>query len=361
MNNELPKTRAIKPKFSAEAFYNQALLMSQRLEQYKYKEKSNDLRSDYLRFIDDADDFLKLYKEMVLDVVDIIEYYENVRQEIKALGKIARQYAYKSRKFENEMMEKGIDILNPTDTVDKIDKELSEKAGELMERKERLDKVEEEIAITSDMLQKKKSEMEKALQTRYTLTDTMKQVLIEEKDKILDGIEQWGSVYTALSHDKTIRSKASTIFMYCQKYPEFGAAIEVSKQIFKEKIDGIMIERALEGTENPVFQKGEHLGDFKIKDNKLLLELMKAKVPEQYNKKSTENVKNQQINNMQIISFAGVDETKEGYTKDVGVVLDVDDTGKVQRILQEKKMKEFYEKKPGAILIEAEKVEDDEQ
>ena len=54
---------------------------------------------------------------------------------------------------------------------------------------------------------------------------------------------------------------------------------------------------------------------------------------------------------MNIISFANVDETKEGYTKDVGVVIDVDDTGKVQRVQQEKKMLEFYAKKDGAEII----------
>ena len=115
-----------------------------------------------------------------------------------------------------------------------------------------------------------------------------------------------------------------------------------------------MVERAIEGTENPVFGKGEHIGDYKIKNDKLFMELMKAKVPEEYNKKAVETVKNQQINNMNIISFANVDETKDGFTKDVGVVLDVDDTGRVQRITQEKKMREFYEKKNGAMIIEPE-------
>jgi hypothetical protein len=80
---------------------------------------------------------------------------------------------------------------------------------------------------------------------------------------------------------------------------------------------------------------------------------MKAKMPEVYNKKTlTDNKANTQVNNtMNIISFANIDETKEGYTRDVGVVLDVDDTGKVQRITQEKKMLEFYKQKEGAEII----------
>jgi hypothetical protein len=85
----------------------------------------------------------------------------------------------------------------------------------------------------------------------------------------------------------------------------------------------------------------------------MFLELMKAKMPEVYNKKTiTDNKASTQVNNtMNIISFANIDETKEGYTRDVGVVLDVDDTGKVQRITQEKKMLEFYKQKEGAEII----------
>ena len=108
-----------------------------------------------------------------------------------------------------------------------------------------------------EMLQKKKSEMELALQHRYTLTDVQKKVMIDEKDMILDGIEEWGSITGALSHNKKITSKASTIMSYCQQFPEFKQAIEISKAIFRDKVDATVVERAIEGTENPQFFKGE--------------------------------------------------------------------------------------------------------
>ena len=96
------------------------------------------------------------------------------------------------------------------------------------------------------------------------------------------------------------------------------------------------------------------------------MEIAKSKIPEQYNKKSTESTKNQQINNISITSFANINEADLGFKKDVGVVLDVDDTGKVNRLTtddtseiekyerleQQEKMVAFYKKKEGAEIIE---------
>lgn len=309
----------------------------------------------------EAQELEAYFDELIVDIVDATKYYESILSDASSLAKVARHYTTANKKYEDMLFEKGIDPLDITATVDQIESLVDEKAEELKRRKAALDEVEQEIAITQEMLAKKKSEMEIALRTRYTLTDSQKQTLLEEKDMILDGVEEWGSLYGALQHNPKIKSKQSTIQMYMQLFPEFGRAIAVSKALFKDRLEGIMIDRAIEGTENPVFSKGEHVGDYKIKDNKLFMELMKAKVPEQYNKKAVESVKNQQINNMNIISFANIDETKEGFTKDVGVVIDVDDTGKVKRIQQEKKMLEHYSKKPGVEIIEPEKGEEDDE
>lgn len=356
---ELPRPCKVLREKKPDDFVNDLVDIKRRLDFFKYTDTdSNDVREGYLQFMDDSDKFLEALRDIVLDITLAMEYYESIDKQVKALAKISKQYNKQQDIFYDTLLEKGIDPIDPLASARAVERDVEDKAADLQRRKEQLDQVEQEIAITADVLAKKKSEMELALQTRYTLTDVQKLTLLEEKDKILDGIEKWGSVYAALRHDPTIKSKQTTIMMYCQKFPEFGDAIKVSQAVFKDRLDGIMIERAIEGTENPVFGKGEHIGDYKIKDNKLLLELMKAKVPETYNKKAVESVKNQQINNMNIISFANIDETKEGFTKDVGVVLDVDDTGRVQRITQEKKMREYYENKEGAMIIEPEVVED---
>lgn len=353
---DLPKPGKILREKKPEDFINELADIKHRLDYFKYTDlyDSNDLREGYQQFMDDSDKFIEIFRELILDITEAIQYYNNIKDQVSALRKIAKQYEQHNEAFYDKMLEQGIDPIDPLSVARQIDAEIKDHYKDLQRRKENLDKVEQEIAITADMLAKKKSEMEEALQHRYSLTEKQKLTLLEEKDKILDGIEQWGSISGALSHDRSIKSKASTIMLYCQKFPEFGKAIQVSQLMFKDKLEAMMVERAIEGTENPVFGKGEYIGDYKIKNDKLFMELMKAKVPEEYNKKAVETVKNQQINNINITSFANIDETKDGFTKDVGVVLDVDDTGRVQRITQEKKMREYYEKKEGAVIIEPE-------
>jgi hypothetical protein len=348
-----PKPGRVLSQYTEEDIFKKWVNIKHRLELFKYEEESNDIREGYLQFMDDLDLFLDTFRELVLDITEAMEYYKEVKEHAAGIMRVAKRQERQSKKLQDSLLEHNIDPLDPLAKFSEIEKELEQRAALLLERKENMEKAEEEIAITEQLLQEKKSEMQLALKSRYTLTEKQKAVLLDEKDMILDGVEEWGSVTGACSHNHGIKSKPATIHMYCQMFPEFGAAIEVSKQLFKDKLEALMVERAIEGTENPQFGRGEYIGDYKIKDNKMFLELMKAKMPEVYNKKTiTDNKASTQVNNtMNIISFANIDETKEGYTRDVGVVLDVDDTGKVQRITQEKKMLEFYKQKEGAEII----------
>ncbi|MBR0234630.1 MAG: hypothetical protein IJQ47_11335 [Synergistaceae bacterium] len=366
---KFPRPGKVLREYNMDYFIDRLAKLKIRLNEFRVlkKEKdfsSNDVRRSHEQFFDDGDKFLQVLEEIVLDIKVAMKYYKNIKEQAQALQKISREFDKRNKEFLDEMLEKGIDPLAPLDFAREIEAAVDLKRRELERRKQKLDKAEEEIAITTEVLAKKKSEMEKALQHRYTLTEQQKITLLVEKDMILDGIEQWGTVTGAVKNNNKITTKASTIQMYAQLFPEFGQAIQVSKALFKDKLDSLMVERAIEGTENPVFGKGEHIGDFKIKDNKLFMELMKAKVPEEYNRKASESKKAAKIENLNIISFANIDETKEGFTKDVGVVIDVDETGRVERITQEKplteretqeqKMVEFYKKKEGAQIIEPE-------
>jgi hypothetical protein len=95
------------------------------------------------------------------------------------------------------------------------------------------------------------------------------------------------------------------------------------------------------------------MGDYAIRDNKLLVEVAKANLPEKYDRKaySAQHPAVPTGNTINIVNYANADETKFGYVRDIGLVKDVDDTGRVKRITQEKKMLEFYENKEGAEVI----------
>lgn len=364
----LPSIPALLKKCSKEYIVEQLLRLTHQFDRFYYKEihDENDLREAHLKFLSDAEQFKEWLKEITADILELYDVYDKLRDFALKMQEISKKYATKIDKARLTAESLGIDLLDPLKQNNDIRESVEKEAEDLLRRKKNMEEVENEIAISEAMLQKKKSEMELALQTRYTLSDMQKKILIEEKDLILDGIEEWGTITGALKHNPKITSKASTIMMYCQKFPEFGQAIEVSKTIFKDKVDSTLIDRAIEGTENPQFFKGEHVGDYKIKNDKLILEIAKAKIPEQYNKKSTENTKAQQVNNISITSFANINEADLGFKKNVGVVYDVDDTGKVERITtddssvvdkmerlkQQEKMVAFYKKKEGALIID---------
>ena len=369
---DVPIQTALMRKRPPEFIVGQLIDLKEQFNRFFYHEShdDNDIREAHVKFLKDAQKFLDWLSETTADILELYQLHSDIRENMKQMEKVTRQYTGRIEIARKQAMDLGLDLVNPLITIQKIENEVSQQQKDLLRRKENMEKVEHEIAITQEMLNKKKSEMELALQHRYTLTENQKKVLIDEKDMILDGVEEWGTITGALSHNKKITSKASTIMSYCQQFPEFNQAIEISKAIFRDRVDATVVDRAIEGTENPQFFKGECFGEFKIKNDKLLVELAKAKLPDQYNQKTKENTKNQQINNISITSFANINETDLGFKKDVGVVLNVDDTGKVERITtaenevdiekyarlkEQEKMVAFYQKKEGAVLITPDK------
>lgn len=374
---ELPKPDLLIRKRTPEYIVGQLIDIKERFDRFFYREShdDNDIREAHLKFLHDSEKFKDWLCDTTADILELYELYDRIREHIKELKAMSEKYTNRVELARSEAVYLGVDLLNPLKKPNEIAKTVRDQQKDLLRRKRNMDEMEHEIVIKEEMLQKKKSEMELALQHRYTLTETQKKVLIDEKDMILDGIEEWGTVSGALSHNKKITSKASTILSYCQMFPEFGQAIEISKAIFRDKIDSTLIDRAIEGTENPQFFKGECFGNYKIKNDKLLVELAKAKLPDQYNQKTKETNKNTQINNISITSFANINETDLGFKKDVGVVLNVDDTGKVERITtdanldvekmerlqNQEKMVNFYKKKEGAEIIEPEQLDEDKE
>ena len=60
-----------------------------------------------------------------------------------------------------------------------------------------------------------------------------------------------------------------------------------------------------------------------------------------------------------IISYENVDETKHGDTRNIGMVTDVDDSGRVKRIMQQNKMLEAASKREDVIIYNPEEEKND--
>lgn len=286
---------------------------------------------------------------------------EELKEHCEANAEILKNLESDKGKVIKYLQKEGFDPLIVEKQIREREKAIAKRYEILKKQEEALEKTEQEVLIKQEDLRARLSDMELALKSRYTLTSNQKKVMLVEKDMILDGIAEWGSVTAAVKHNKNITSKPGTIMMYATIFPEFQKAIDVSKALFRDKAQALLVDRAINGTSTPVFNKGEYRGNYDIVDNKLLLKVLEAEMPEKYGKRVEKGTTNNTQNNVQIISYAGVDETKFGYKKNIGLVTNVQDSGKVERITQEEKMRRFYEDKEDTEIIEADVEEEEEE
>ena len=252
------------------------------------------------------------------------------------------------------------------DEEESVKNAVKRRQEDLYRTKKKVDKMEQEYLIKQEELEIAIKDTNLAKSSYYYLTDAEIELFEKDREKILKGVELYGSISLACQKDRSIKTRVSSIMYYAKKHKQFGQDLEMARQVFKDSLDAEILERALNGTVNPVFQKGEYIGDYAVKDNKLLVEVAKAKLPKEYNPRAYAAAHPQSAGGttINILSFDGVDETKKGYVKNIGVVKSVDDSGRVERITQAKdakKMIEFYKNKPGAEIIEAEVVPEEKE
>lgn len=290
---------------------------------------------------------LQEYHNFLVDEVKVLEktrdkLYDEIARYQQAKGEQLK-VAYFSKKEENE-----------------VRTEIRRKQELLVKEKEKVTELQNELIIKQEELQEAIQDTNLAKKSFYHLSEAEIELFNKEREKILKGVEQYGSISLAVQKDKSISMRVSSIMHYAAKHKQFGEDLEIAKKVFKDSLDAEMVDRALNGTMNPVFQKGEYIGDYAVKDNKLLIEVAKAKLPETYNPRAyaAANPQGPVGTTINILSFDGVDETKRGYAKNIGVVKSVDESGRVERITQNKKMIDYYKDKPGAEIIEAEVVKD---
>lgn len=279
---------------------------------------------------------------------------KRLKEEIRDLEKtrkmcydeIKRYQEAKGRRFEEAYFSKAEEK--------RVAEEIKRKQAGLVAKKKKVDELEQEYIIKQEELEIAIKDTNLAKSSYYYLSDAEIELFEKQREKILRGVETYGSISLAVQKDKSITMRVSSIMHYANKHPQFKEDLEIAKKVFKDSLDAEILDRALNGTVNPVFQRGEYIGDYAVKDNKLLVEVAKAKLPETYNARAyaAANPQTSSGTTINILSFDGVDETKYGYAKNIGVVKSVDDSGRVQRITQAKKMIDFYKNKPGAKILE---------
>lgn len=279
-----------------------------------------------------------------------------LKEEIKDLEKTRKMCYDEIRRHQEAKGRRQQEAYFSKEEEKKVAEELKRKQAGLVVKKKKVDELEQEYLIKQEELEIAIKDTNLAKSSYYHLSDAEIELFEKQREKILKGVETYGSISLAVQKDKSITMRVSSIMHYAQKHKQFHDDLEIAKKVFKDSLDAEIMDRALNGTVNPVFQRGEYIGDYAVKDNKLLVEVAKAKLPETYNARAyaAANPQTSSGTTINILSFDGVDETKYGYSKNIGVVKSVDDSGRVQRITQAKKMIDFYKNKPGAKILEPE-------
>lgn len=286
--------------------------------------------------------------------------FKQLKREIEDLEKTKKKYYNDIKRYREALLKRKELALFDDAQEQEVILGIRRRQQELVDQEKKLDKTiqknnekQQELIIRQDELEIAIEETNLSRESYYRLTDAEIELFNEQRPKILKGIEQWGSIALACRNDRTITMRPSSIMYYAKKHEQFGRDIDIARKVFKDNVDAEMIDRAFNGTKNPVFQKGEYIGDYAVKDNKLLVEVAKAKLPEEYNPRVYQQSHPAKVGGttINILSFDGVDETKRGYAKNIGVVKSVDDTGRVERITQSAKMLKHYKNKDGAEVV----------
>lgn len=316
----------------------------------------NDLRTEEEKLRSRVEGMLKQIEKLKNMTIKLWLEREEAKANCTDTAEILKNLQKETKKALDFLQKEGFDPLLVEKQIKKREEAVKKRFDMIKDKEKRMDEMEKEVLIKQEQLRERLSDLELALKSRYTLTQNQKKVMIQEKDMILDGVEEWGSVTSACKHNPKITSKPRTVLMYASLFPEFKQAIEISQNLFKDRVRSLLIERAVKGTPTPIFGKGEFLGNYDIIDNKMLLKVLETEMPEKYGKKVDNKQTTNNQTNIQIISYKGVDETQFGYKRNIGLVTDVQDSGKVDRITQEERMRRYYDEKDGVEIIDAEDV-----
>lgn len=298
---------------------------------------------------------------LVRKTEEFIRFSEKLQDEIKDLEEQKRFLYNEIERIEKLISKRGdLALLTPEEQI-KYKNQIRSSNLSLIREKKALEKKEQEYIIKQEELEIAIQDTNLAKTSYYFLSDAEIDLFQKQRPLILEGVEKHGSISLAIKNNAKITMRPSSIMYYAKKHQQFAQDLEIAKQVFKDNLDATLVDRAINGTMNPVFQKGEYIGEYAVKDNKLLVEVAKAKIPETYNPRAyaAANPQGPVGTTINIVSFDGVDETKHGYAKNIGVVQSVDDSGRVERITQAKQLTDFYKNKPGAEIIEAEVIDNE--
>ena len=253
-------------------------------------------------------------------------------EEIKQLKKTKKTLTEEVKRLQSSVNTMATYEFNEAFIVNRA-KEVDEKAKELEERKienkNKLQVIKETRKEILDLREEQKSSFWKVSEHERVMFE-------EERPAFLNALCEVGTITGALKKAKCT-TPPRVITKLRKEIPEFDADIKIALDIFNDELHNEALDRALNGTERPAFYKGDFIGEFRHKNDKLLETVLKANLPEKYDRSKIDKLPDSGSKvTYNIINYTTADETEEGFEKDIGVVKEVSSDGRIHRITSKK-------------------------
>lgn len=274
--------------------------------------------------------------------LDFQEYSTSVNAQIKELD---RAYAARNQFF-NEKNLLPNDILQFQKQKEEIMEQQEQIGDQLQEINGQLAELNEQKRIATETREAQRS-------SYYRPTETEVQFFTTKRGDFLEEYEQCGSVVKAA---ESVGVKPSLIQYYRKKFPDFADDLAIAYDLFRDKLDGTLIDRAINGQDKPSFYKGEVVDTYNEKNDTLMIAAVRGHIPEKYDRGKLDRIEGAKQNNVVInmVSFKDAKSEDYGTVKDVGVVKFVGEHGDIKRITGDKMSAHELANNPDEVIIDYE-------
>lgn len=275
-------------------------------------------------------------------------------------------------KNENKRLDKLVEKhLNETQKVIQSKSQILNKVGLLSIHDRSLDTREEKLLKKEAAVEAKKLEVDKQIQIlaeqkdkaiaiREAQTSSYYKPTAQEEEFFTTGREDFLAYYEEYGNiaksAKAAGIRPSLIAFYKKKFPDFAGDMQIAYEMFKDRLDGELIDRAINGQEKASFYKGEVVDHYTEKNDGLLLAAAKAHVPEKYDRGKLDRIEGSTNNNVVVnmVSYSGVNPSDFGAVENVGVVSFVGEHGDMKRITNDRMKQHDLAVDPNEEIIDVE-------
>jgi len=275
-------------------------------------------------------------------------------------------------KNENKRLDKLVEKhLNETQKVIQSKSQILNKVGLLSIHDRSLDTREEKLLKKEAAVEAKKLEVDKQIQIlaeqkdkaiaiREAQTSSYYKPTAQEEEFFTTGREDFLAYYEEYGNiaksAKAAGIRPSLIAFYKKKFPDFAGDMQIAYEMFKDRLDGELIDRAINGQEKASFYKGEVVDHYVEKNDGLLLAAAKAHVPEKYDRGKLDRIEGSTNNNVVVnmVSYSGINPSDFGAVENVGVVSFVGEHGDMKRITNDRMKQHDLAVDPNEEIIDVE-------